>query len=117
MAKVANYTSAMVAEATAMYNEVGNEGMDAIAEKLGRSVRSVRAKLVREGVYVADVKEKAAPRDLGPTKGELLEQLVDANFDVEGLEGATKPAILRVIALIAGEATVESVEAGETETA
>tara|TARA_B110000977_G_scaffold199824_1_gene288368 strand:- start:1900 stop:2319 length:420 start_codon:yes stop_codon:yes gene_type:complete len=110
MAKSANYTSAMVATATEMYAELGNDGMDAIATALVKSVRSVRAKLVREGVYVADTKEKAAPRDMGPTKGELLESLVGMGYDVDGLEGATKPAILRLIELMEGVVTAPESE-------
>lgn len=99
MTKV-NYTDEMVATATEMYGELGNEGMDAIAEAIGRTVRSVRAKLVREGVYVAPVKPEAEPKDEGPTKKELLielEALVD--FEVTGLMGATKDTIKEVIAL------------------
>jgi hypothetical protein len=116
--KAANYTSVMVATATKMYGELGNEGMDEIATALARSVRSVRAKLVREGVYIADTKEKAAPRDMGPTKGELLESLVGMGLNVEGLEGATKPAILRIIALMEGVVTApDEVEAVEPEKA
>jgi hypothetical protein len=116
--KSANYTAAMVATATEMYGELGNDGMDAIATALSKSVRSVRAKLVREGVYVADTKEKAAPRDMGPTKGELLESLVGMGLNVDGLEGATKPAILRIIALMEGVVTApEEVEAVEPEKA
>jgi hypothetical protein len=110
MAKSANYTVAMVATATEMYATLGNEGMDEIATALAKSVRSVRAKLVREGVYVADTKEKAAPRDLGPTKGELLESLVELGLNVEGLEGATKPAILRIIDLMEGVFTAPVAE-------
>jgi hypothetical protein len=118
MAKSANYTLEMVATATKMYGELGNEGMDEIATTLARSVRSVRAKLVREGVYIADTKEKAAPRDMGPTKGELLESLVGMGLNVEGLEGATKPAILRIIALTEGVVTApDEVEAVEPEKA
>lgn len=116
--KSANYTAAMVATATEMYGELGNDGMDAIATALSKSVRSVRAKLVREGVYVADTKEKAAPRDMGPTKGELLESLVGMGMNVDGLEGATKPAILRIIALAEGVVTApDEVEAVEPEKA
>jgi hypothetical protein len=110
MAKSANYTLEMVATATKMYGELGNEGMDEIATALARSVRSVRAKLVREGVYIADTKEKAAPRDMGPTKGELLESLVGMGYDVDGLDGATKPAILRLIDLVEGVVTAPDAE-------
>lgn len=95
-----NYTDEMVATATEMYLDLGNDGMDAIAEAVGRSVRSVRSKLVRQGVYVAPVKPEAKPKDLGPTKGEMLTELAGlVHFDVAGLTGATKEAIANVIAL------------------
>ena len=102
-----NYTDEMVAKATEMYqeqHEAGTVDMDAIAEAVGRTVRSVRAKLVREGVYVAPVKPDAQPKDEGPTKKELLMELEAlVSFDVTGLMGATKPVIADIIAL----ATVE----------
>ena len=97
MTKV-NYTDEMVATAVTMYNDLGNEGMEAIAETLGRSVRSVRSKLVREGIYVAIVKPVKAAKDEGPTKKELLNELEAlVSFDVTGLAGATKPAIASLI--------------------
>ena len=95
-----NYTDEMVEKATEMYLDLGNDGMDAIAEAVGRSVRSVRSKLVRDGVYVAPVKPETKPKDEGPTKKEMLAELADlVDFDVAGLTGATKPAIASVIAL------------------
>jgi hypothetical protein len=45
-----------------------------IASAIDKSVRSVRSKLVREGVYVATPKAKARKSD-EPTKKELLIQL------------------------------------------
>ena len=58
-----------------------------------RSVRSVRSKLVREGVYVAAPKKTARKTD-EPTKKELLIQLESvAPFPVTGFMGATKEAI------------------------
>ena len=49
--KSANYTAAMVDQMVSMYNELGNDGIEDIAIELDKSVRSVRSKLVREGVY------------------------------------------------------------------
>ena len=98
--KTVNYTAEMVERMVAMYEQLGNEGMDEIAEAVGRPVRSVRSKLVREGVYVAAPAKTKAKREEGPTKKDLLnelEALVD--FDVTGLTGATKEAIAHVIAL------------------
>jgi hypothetical protein len=99
-AKTENYTSEMVDRMIARYEELGNEGIEAIAAELGKPVRSVRSKLVREGVYVAAVKAVKAAKVEGPSKKELineLEALVD--FPVDGFMGATKEAIASVIAL------------------
>lgn len=97
-AKKVNYTEADVTKMTAMYQELGNEGMDQIAEAIGKSVRSVRAKLVREGIYVAPEKKATAKKD-GPTKKELLSDLERvAPFPVDGFMGATKEAIGHLIA-------------------
>lgn len=93
-----NYTDEMIAQATEMYADLGNDGIETIAEAIGRSVRSVRSKLVREGVYVAPVKPAAKPKDEGPTKKEMLNTLETlVSFDVNGLTGATKPAIASLI--------------------
>ena len=96
--KTANYTQDQVNTVCEMYAEMGNEGLESIAEAVGKSVRSVRSKLVREGVYVATPKAKAAPRDTGPSKKELLNELEGIlGFDVTGFSGATKPAIAELI--------------------
>ena len=94
----ANYTDEMVEHAVSMYQDLGNAGLDQIAEAIGKNVRSVRSKLVREGVYVASPKTSAAKRE-GPTKKELLHQLeAVAPFEVDGFMGATKSAITDLIA-------------------
>jgi len=66
---------------------------------MGKAVRSVRAKLVREGVYVAPEKGVKAKREEGPTKKEMLIQLTDVWPDapVDGLVNATKEAISALI--------------------
>ena len=51
-----NYTAEMVAEMIEMYNEVGNDGLEDIATAMGKTVRSVRSKLVREGKYITSTK-------------------------------------------------------------
>jgi hypothetical protein len=110
--KAANYTDEMVTTATNMYEAGGNDALEEIATLLGRTVRSVRSKLVREGVYVAAVKPEAKPKDEGPTKKELLIEL-DAlgAFSTVGLDGATKPAIQALIDFVNSEVQ----EAGETD--
>jgi hypothetical protein len=107
--KTANYTDAMVAQMLDMYEQLGNEGMDTIAETIGRPVRSVRSKLVREGVYVAAPVKVKAKRDEGPTKKELLNTLEAlVPFEVEGLMGATKAAIADLIAFAQTQETAKA---------
>ena len=52
-----NYTDEMVAQMTAAYEaNPSRETVDMLAGQMGKSVRSVIAKLSREGVYVAQPK-------------------------------------------------------------
>ena len=95
--KTPNYTQAQVAQITEAYNS--GQSVDEIADAVGKSVRSVRSKLVREGVYVAKPKT-TSKKVLGPTKKELLRKL-DCHMDTKGLEGATKEAIERLIGIMA----------------
>jgi len=97
--KKVNYSETDMSVLTNMYGELGNEGLDRIAETLNKTVRSVRAKLVREGLYVAPEKGAAKAKKEGPTKKELLNDLEKvAPFPVDGLVGATKEAISHLIA-------------------
>jgi hypothetical protein len=95
--KTPNYTQAQVAQITDAYQQ--GQDIEQIADAVGKSVRSVRSKLVREGVYVAKPKT-SSKKVLGPTKKELLREL-DGHMDTKGLEGATKEAIERLIGIIA----------------
>ena len=90
-----NYSAEMTASIIEQY-QAGVE-VEAIADSIEKSVRSVRSKLVREGVYVAKPKTKST-KVMGPTKKELLKDLETTGFDVSGFEGATKDAIERLIA-------------------
>ena len=93
--KTPNYTQAQVAQITDAYQQ--GQDIEQIADAVGKSVRSVRSKLVREGVYVAKPKT-TSKKVLGPTKKELLKDLEQTGVDVAGLEGATKEAITRLLA-------------------
>ena len=95
--KAPNYTDEMVVAITASY-EAGTP-VEEIAEAIGKSVRSVRSKLVREGVYVAQEKPKTSLEHVGPTKKELLNRLeeVDPSAPINGLWGAKKQAIAWII--------------------
>ena len=42
--KTPNYTDEMVQTAIQMYSDLGNDGLDEIAEAIGKNVRSVRSK-------------------------------------------------------------------------
>jgi hypothetical protein len=98
--KSANYTAEMVDTMIEMYNELGNDGLDQIAETMDKTVRSVRSKLVREGAYVASPKKSAAKQD-GPSKKEILRDIEAQGFDVSGFEGATKSALTRLMGVVA----------------
>lgn len=89
--KAVNYTPELTAQIVDQYQS-GVSVAD-IASSIEKSVRSVRSKLVREGVYVAAPKKSARKSD-EPTKKELLNELEAVYpFDVNGLTGATKDAI------------------------
>ena len=98
--KTVNYTADQVAKAIEMYQELGNEGLENIADSIGKSVRSVRSKLVREGVYVATPKKTASKQE-GPSKKEILRDIEAKGFDVAGFEGATKMALTRLLGVVA----------------
>jgi hypothetical protein len=97
--KTVNYTEEMTAQLHNLYAELGNEGLDKIAETIGKPVRSVRAKLVRDGIYVAGEKAKTAKKD-GPSKKEILNEIEKLGFACDGLEGATKEALYRIKGLV-----------------
>lgn len=91
-----NYTEELTAAIVQRY--VDGESVEAIAESIGKAVRSVRSKLVREGVYVAAEKPVKAAKAEGPTKKELMRDLeAIAPFEVDGFMNATKEAIQALI--------------------
>ena len=91
MAKAINYSPELTAKIVDQYQ--AGVSVDDIAASIEKSVRSVRSKLVREGVYVAQPKATTRKSD-EPTKKELLNELEAVYpFDVNGLTGATKDAI------------------------
>jgi len=92
-----NYTDEMTASIMEQYSS--GVDLDTIANSIGKTVRSVRSKLVREGVYVAQPKQTDAKRE-GPTKKELLRKIETAGVDASGFEGATKDALTRLLGVI-----------------
>lgn len=100
--KAPNYSEELTASIVERYQ--AGESVETIAESIGKAVRSVRAKLVREGVYQAPEKPAKAEKVEGPTKKELMRELeAIAPFPVEGLMNATKEAIQAVIDHLKGE--------------
>ncbi len=99
MAVQPNYTEEMTVQIISQYQD--GVAVAEIAEAIGKSVRSVRSKLVREGVYVAAPKTETK-KVSGPSKKTLLNDLqkVDPNFPVNGMMGATKEAIEYTIAVL-----------------
>ena len=69
MPKNANYSVEMTDKIISQYQN--GISVDEIADAIGKSVRSVRSKLVREGVYIPQEK-KTSKKVQEPTKKELL---------------------------------------------
>ena len=102
-----NYTAEMTAQIISDYQN-GTSVAD-IAEAIGKSVRSVRSKLVREkdenGARIYIPAEKpVSVKVTGPSKKVLLNDLekLDPNFPVNGMKGATKEAIEYLVAGLKG---------------
>ena len=95
-----NYSTEQVTEMLAVYAEKGNAAVPGLAEKFGKSTRSIISKLVREQVYIAPEKPEPAPKVEGPTKAELLDAMKSANFDPDGLENATRAGLVKVLDLV-----------------
>jgi len=102
--KTVNYTDAMVARLHAVYDGEApeaerDEQIEDLSAELGRSKPSIRAKLTREGIYVA--KAKAPAGKAGVTKAVLVAAIAHTlevpEEVVESLEKANKAALVRVL--------------------
>ena len=77
-----NYTDEMVAEMTEVYTANPNrETVDLLANKFGKSLRSINPKLSREGVYVAQPRITKSGEPV-VRKAELVAQ-INAHFGVD----------------------------------
>jgi hypothetical protein len=91
-----NYTEEQTQQLLNLYAQLGTDGLDQIAEQLQKPVRSVRSKLVREGVYVPAPKPQ--DRKNGTSKKEMLNTLQSlVGFDTTGFSGSTKEALSSLI--------------------
>lgn len=91
--KTVNYTDEATATVKAMYAE--GASVDSIAQAIGKSVKSVTAKLVREGVYkkvekAKDAKSNSTKNELASAIGKVL---CLAENDTNSLTGASKKAL------------------------
>lgn len=117
--KNVNYSQAVTDQIVKVYCEADTDelraaALDALSAETGKTVKSLRAKLVREGVYV---KKTYTTKSGG--KAETKDQIVTAiaemlnvtEAQLGGLEKATKPAltVIRLWAISARE-TIEGLE-------
>ena len=101
--KTVNYTAEATARLHEVYDgtasdEARKEQVAALAGELGKSAGSIRAKLTREGIYVALNK---APAGKAPVRKAQIVQVIadklDVDVDVIGsLEKATKNTLIRI---------------------
>lgn len=103
--KEVNYSNELTAELVTAYlaSDKSEAAVKAMAEKAGKSARSVIAKLTREGVYVSKAKAKGATR---VTKANLVARIAElagvAEITVDSLEKATHEALEAVVAALEG---------------
>jgi len=101
--KTVTYTPEMTAELVEAYKASPTEVTVAtLAEKFGKSVRSIVAKLAREEVYVAKATTKTAAK--AATKADLVAAL-EKRFDMltgtlETLEKGSKAALEALVAAV-----------------
>lgn len=82
MANAKNYTDEMVAQMTAAYTEnPTRETVDELASTLGKTTRSIIAKLSREGVYIAQPRTTKTGAPV-VAKAELVSQ-IEEHFGIE----------------------------------
>lgn len=98
-AKIVNYTADQVEKLVADYQS--GQSVEMIADSLGKSVRSVVAKLSREGVYqaksyVSKTGAKPVKKDLVADQIANILQLTEAEAD--SLTKANKTALTKILA-------------------
>ena len=97
-AKNVNYTQDQVEKMVADYQ--AGQSVESIADSMGKSVRSIVAKLSREGVYqaksyVSKTGERPVKKDLVADQIATILQLTEAEAD--SLTKANKTALLKIL--------------------
>lgn len=117
--KKVNYTEQQAAEMAAAYKaNPSDETLAYFAEKFGKTIRSVRQRLVRDGVYqkkeyVNKNGEKPVKKDA--TADAIARILGLSDGEADSLAKANKSALVKVFNALANSVPMES--ADETETA
>lgn len=104
-AKIVNYTQEQTQQIVSEYQ--AGIAVEAIAEKMGRSVRSVVAKLSREGVY--QKKTYIGKTGERPVKKDVHADAIGAMLnlpenDIDSLTKANKAALRAIFAALAAKA-------------
>lgn len=102
MAKQVNYTPEMTAKALSEY--ASGTSVEAIAEMLGRNVKSIIAKLTREGVYkkkeyVSKTGEKPVKKDATADAIGVVLNMTES--EIESLTKANKTALVKIFSALA----------------
>lgn len=118
----ANYTPEMVARLHEVYVPESTEAerkeqISELAQEFGKNVASIRAKLVRESLYVKN-EYKAKTGEKPATKETIVASIadtlgVDADAQLSGLEKATKNCLLFLQKTV--QVFADTVEAEESE--
>ena len=104
--KTVTYTAEQTSELVAGYK--AGTSVEALATALGKSVRSVVAKLSREGVYESKAKARA---DTRVTKAMLVAQIATAVGASEEVLESLEKATHKALEVVAAALTSEEVEA------
>lgn len=112
--KTVNYTPEMTLSMVADYQ--AGVTKEQIAEKIGRSVRSVVAKLSREGVYKA--KEYVSKTGEKPVKKDAHADAIGAvlkmtEAEIESLTKANKTALVKIFTALANSVPMTPENSGE----
>lgn len=113
-AKAVNYTAEQTAEMVSAYVAAPNAAtVEALAQKMGKTVRSVVAKLSREKVYVAKTYvsktgEKVVKKD--ETADAIGAVLKMTEAEIESLTKANKTALAKIFAALANSKPIDGNE-------